>query len=152
MDYKIIKEYMDIDNVSAEKFAVYMELLREWNEKINLTAITDEEGILVKHFFDSCSISEFVDNNSKIIDIGTGAGFPGLPLKIVNDTLNLTLVDSLNKRINFLNVPLDVLHEEDMEETVMSLLNKEGPQQIIFMTIWDVLRARRNGEFRNMVK
>ncbi|EGC76840.1 WecB/TagA/CpsF family glycosyltransferase [Treponema denticola] len=56
------------------------------------------------------------------------------------------------KRINFLNVPLDVLHEEDMEETVMSLLNKEGPQQIIFMTIWDVLRARRNGEFRNMVK
>ena len=103
MDYKIIKEYMDIDNVSAEKFAVYMELLREWNEKINLTAITDEEGILVKHFFDSCSISEFVDNNSKIIDIGTGAGFPGLPLKIVNDTLNLTLVDSLNKRINFLN-------------------------------------------------
>lgn len=103
MDYKIIKEYMDIDNVSAEKFAVYMELLREWNEKINLTAITDEEGILVKHFFDSCSISEFVGNNSKIIDVGTGAGFPGLPLKIVNDTLNLTLVDSLNKRINFLN-------------------------------------------------
>lgn len=103
MDYKIIKEYMDIDNVSAEKFAVYMELLREWNEKINLTAITDEKGILVKHFFDSCSISEFVGNNSKIIDVGTGAGFPGLPLKIVNDTLNLTLVDSLNKRINFLN-------------------------------------------------
>ena len=103
MDYKIIKEYMDIDNVSAEKFAVYIELLREWNEKINLTAITDEEGILVKHFFDSCSISKFVDNNSKIIDVGTGAGFPGLPLKIVNDTLNLTLVDSLNKRINFLN-------------------------------------------------
>ena len=103
MDYKIIKEYMDIDNVSAEKFAVYMELLREWNEKINLTAITDEEGILVKHFFDSCSNSEFVDNNSKIIDVGTGAGFPGLPLKIVNDTLNLTLVDSLNKRIKFLN-------------------------------------------------
>jgi len=103
MDYKIIKEYMDIDNVSAEKFAVYMELLREWNEKINLTAITDEEGILVKHFFDSCSISEFVDNNSKTIDVGTGAGFPGLPLKIVNDTLNLTLVDSLNKRIKFLN-------------------------------------------------
>ena len=103
MDYKIIKEYMNIDNVSAEKFAVYMELLREWNEKINLTAITDEEGILVKHFFDSCSISGFLDNNSKIIDVGTGAGFPGLPLKIVNDTLNLTLVDSLNKRINFLN-------------------------------------------------
>ena len=115
MDYKIIKEYMDIDNVSAEKFAVYMELLREWNEKINLTAITDEEGILVKHFFDSCSISEFVDNNSKIIDVGTGAGFPGLPLKIVNDTLNLTLVDSLNKRINFLNEVKDKLVLKNVE-------------------------------------
>ena len=115
MDYKIIKEYMDIDNVSAEKFAVYMELLREWNEKINLTAITDEEGILVKHFFDSCSISEFVDNNSKIIDVGTGAGFPGLPLKIVNDTLNLTLVDSLNKRINFLNEVKDKLGLKNVE-------------------------------------
>ena len=103
MNYKIIKDYMNIDDVSAKKFVIYMELLREWNERMNLTAITDEEGILVKHFFDSCSISEFVDNNSKIIDIGTGAGFPGLPLKIVNDTLNLTLVDSLNKRINFLN-------------------------------------------------
>ena len=115
MDYKIIKEYMDIDNVSAEKFAVYMELLREWNEKINLTAITDEEGILVKHFLDSCSISEFVDNNSKIIDVGTGAGFPGLPLKIVNDTLNLTLVDSLNKRINFLNEVKDKLGLKNVE-------------------------------------
>lgn len=115
MDYKIIKEYMGTDNVSAEKFAVYMELLREWNEKINLTAITDEEGILVKHFFDSCSISEFVDNNSKIIDVGTGAGFPGLPLKIVNDTLNLTLVDSLNKRINFLNEVKDKLGLKNVE-------------------------------------
>ena len=103
MNYKIIKDYMNIDDVSAKKFVIYMELLREWNERMNLTAITDEEGILVKHFFDSCSISDFVGNNSKIIDVGTGAGFPGLPLKIVNDTLNLTLVDSLNKRIKFLN-------------------------------------------------
>ena len=103
MNYKIIKDYMNIDDVSAKKFVIYMELLREWNERMNLTAITDEEGILVKHFFDSCSISDFVGNNSKIIDVGTGAGFPGLPLKIVNDSLNLTLVDSLNKRINFLN-------------------------------------------------
>jgi len=106
---------MNIDDVSAKKFVIYMELLREWNERMNLTAITDEEGILVKHFFDSCSISDFVGNNSKIIDVGTGAGFPGLPLKIVNDSLNLTLVDSLNKRINFLNEVKNRLGLKDVE-------------------------------------
>ena len=115
MNYKIIKDYMNIDDVSAKKFVIYMELLREWNERMNLTAITDEEGILVKHFFDSCSISDFVGNNSKIIDVGTGAGFPGLPLKIVNDSLNLTLVDSLNKRINFLNEVKNRLGLKDVE-------------------------------------
>ena len=103
MDYKIIKEYMNINDDNAKKFAKYMELLIEWNKKINLTAITDEEGILVKHFLDSISITSLIDEKSKIIDVGTGAGFPGLPLKIVNNDLNITLVDSLNKRINFLN-------------------------------------------------
>ena len=74
MNYKIIKDYMNIDDVSAKKFVIYMELLREWNERMNLTAITDEEGILVKHFFDSCSISDFVGNNSKIIDVKNRLG------------------------------------------------------------------------------
>ena len=81
----------------------YKKLLISWNEKINLTAITDEDQIVLKHFIDSLTISKFIDDNSRIIDVGTGAGFPGIPLKIYNDTLKVTLVDALNKRIAFLD-------------------------------------------------
>ncbi|HOV40844.1 MAG TPA: 16S rRNA (guanine(527)-N(7))-methyltransferase RsmG [Oscillospiraceae bacterium] len=87
-----------------EKFEKYAELLVEWNEKINLTAIVDPDGILVKHFLDSVLILNFseISKGAKIVDVGTGAGFPGIPLKILRDDLDLTLMDSLGKRINFL--------------------------------------------------
>ena len=77
-------------------------MIKEWNEKVNLTAIIDEKEIIVKHFIDSLTILKYIKDYDKIIDVGTGAGLPGIPLKIVNDTLKLTLLDSLNKRINFL--------------------------------------------------
>ncbi len=86
-----------------EKFYQYMKLLLEWNEKINLTAITDENEIIIKHFIDSLTISKLIKENTNVIDIGTGAGFPGMPLAITKK-VNVTLVDSLNKRINFLNI------------------------------------------------
>ena len=98
-EYKI-----DISDADYSRFETYAELLCEWNEKINLTAITDPEGIAVKHFFDSVypfTLFE-VKENAKVIDVGTGAGFPSCPLKIVRDDIRLTLLDSLNKRINFL--------------------------------------------------
>ena len=98
-----IKEVMNINEEKAILFTKYKNLLLEWNEKINLTAITDEDEIIVKHFIDSCSIQKYLKDNDKIIDIGTGAGFPGIPLKIINDSFDITLVDSLNKRVNFLN-------------------------------------------------
>lgn len=85
------------------KFKKYMDLLLEWNKKINLTAITDEDDIILKHFIDSLTIEKYVDPKQSVIDIGTGAGFPGIPLKIMNDNVEVTLMDSLNKRINFLN-------------------------------------------------
>ncbi len=93
--------------VSEEKLnqlEIYSSLLVEWNEKMNLTAITDPEGIAVRHFADSVSplfYHEFKDN-CKIIDVGTGAGFPGVPIKILRPDIEITLMDSLNKRINFL--------------------------------------------------
>lgn len=86
-----------------DKFYRYMNLLLEWNEKINLTAITDCEEIILKHFIDSLTINKFIDKNTTIADVGTGAGFPGIPLKIYRPDINVTLVDSLNKRVNFLN-------------------------------------------------
>ena len=86
-----------------------MQLLIEWNEEINLTAITEPKEVIIKHFIDSLSIWGEIKDNSKIIDVGTGAGFPGIPLKIYNDTINLTLLDSLNKRTVFLKEVIEKL-------------------------------------------
>ena len=86
------------------QFAAYSALLKEWNQKMNLTAITDDDGISVKHFLDSILPLYHMElpQNASLADIGTGAGFPGIPLKIIRPDLNVTLVDSLNKRITFL--------------------------------------------------
>jgi 16S rRNA (guanine527-N7)-methyltransferase len=94
----------NIDSKTAEDFYKYYLLLTEWNEKINLTAITEEDEVAVKHFLDSLKAAEgIIEDGVSVIDVGTGAGFPGLPVKIANPDIKLTLVDSLNKRINFLN-------------------------------------------------
>ena len=118
--FKLFDEYaksmnMTIDEDKIKKFYLYMQLLIEWNEKINLTAITEPKEVIIKHFIDSLSIWGEIKDNSKIIDVGTGAGFPGIPLKIYNDTLNVTLLDSLNKRINFLNEVVETLGLENVE-------------------------------------
>ncbi|MBR2452761.1 MAG: 16S rRNA (guanine(527)-N(7))-methyltransferase RsmG [Clostridia bacterium] len=96
----------NIDNEKIEKFDIYSKLLVEWNKKINLTAITAPEEIAVKHFLDSIApLSVFeIEKNAKVIDVGTGAGFPGFPIKIMREDLDFTFMDSLNKRINFLKL------------------------------------------------
>ena len=93
------------------KLDAYAEFLVEYNQNVNLTAITEPHEILVKHFIDSILLSKYVDFplNSTIIDVGTGAGFPSVPLKIYRPDLKLTLLDSLNKRINFLKLLADKL-------------------------------------------
>ncbi len=94
----------EISDTQVVQFEKYMELLKEWNKKINLTAIEDDREIIIKHFIDSLSIVPYISNeDKKIIDVGTGAGFPGIPLKIVNPKNDITLIDSLDKRIKFLN-------------------------------------------------
>lgn len=97
-----------------EKFYNYMNLLLDWNEKINLTAITDPEEVIIKHFIDSLTISNYIENNKQIADLGTGAGFPGIPLKIYRSDLKVVLVDSLNKRINFLNEVIEKLNLDNI--------------------------------------
>ena len=94
---------VNITDEQAEKFYSYTNMLLEWNEKINLTAITELDEIIQKHFIDSLTIDKYLKENASIIDVGTGAGFPGIPLKIVRDDISVTLLDALNKRINFLN-------------------------------------------------
>lgn len=107
---------MKCDLEKQEQFNKYYDLLIDWNNKINLTAITDKDEVWLKHFEDSVSIDQIIDMNSveSIIDIGTGAGFPGIPLKIMYPHLKVTLLDSLNKRINFLNTVIDELELENV--------------------------------------
>ena len=100
-----IKDYkITLTENQYEQFQKYFELLAEWNEKMNLTAIKDESGVALKHFADSLSLLNFVDipQNSSLADVGTGAGFPGVVLKIARPDIKLTLIDSLNKRLVFL--------------------------------------------------
>lgn len=94
---------------------IYKDMLLDWNKKINLTSITDEKEIFIKHFFDSatCISTGYIKNSSKIIDVGTGAGFPGLVLKILNNEINITLLDSLKKRTVYLE---DLVSKLDLKK------------------------------------
>ena len=100
-----------------EQFYKYMNLLIEWNEKINLTAIIEPKEIILKHFIDSLTIIKYMEPNKTLIDIGTGAGFPGIPVKILRKDLKITLLDSLNKRIKFLNEVIEKLSLKNITTT-----------------------------------
>ena len=106
---------IEISDNQLEKFDKYMQLLLEWNEKINLTAIIEPDEVKIKHFLDSLTVLKYINDEDKVIDIGTGAGFPGIPLKIMKLDVKITLLDSLNKRINFLNLVIEELELKTIE-------------------------------------
>jgi 16S rRNA (guanine527-N7)-methyltransferase len=108
------KIQIKINQYQLDQLKKYYELLVEWNEKINLTAITEKEQVYLKHFYDSATLCKYIDfkNNTNLCDVGTGAGFPGIIIKILFPELEVTLVDSLNKRINFLNIVIENLKLE----------------------------------------
>ena len=115
-----------IDESICNDFCKYYELLTLWNEKINLTAITEENEVAIKHFLDSLNAAKgIIEDGMKVIDVGTGAGFPGLPIKIAQRGIILTLVDSLNKRINFLREVVTALGLDGVE-TVHSRAEELG--------------------------
>lgn len=91
-----------LNDKQLDQFYTYKQLILEWNEKINLTAITDDMEFIIKHFVDSFTISKYISRNQQVIDIGTGAGFPGIPIQLLHKGNQMTLMDSLNKRIKVL--------------------------------------------------
>ena len=129
-----------LTNKQLNSLDKYYELLIEKNKKINLTTITQKEEVYLKHFYDSLTITKIINLNENIslADLGTGAGFPGIVLKIVFPNLNITLVDSLNKRINFLN---EVIKELDLKniKTVNSRIEEFSKSNI---EKYDVLVSR----------
>ena len=104
-----------LSEIQLKQFYNYMNLLIEWNKKINLTAITEPDEIILKHFVDSLTISKYIPDGTKLVDVGTGAGFPGIPLKIYRQDIEITLLDSLQKRINFLDEVIRELNLEKIE-------------------------------------
>ena len=92
------------------EFFEYKDFLIETNKNMNLTSITEDKEVILKHFIDSLTINRYIETDKSLIDIGTGAGFPGIPIKIIRNDIDITLVDSLNKRVNFLNATITKLN------------------------------------------
>lgn len=121
-----LNENINLTEKQAQQFFDYKALLIEYNEKFNLTAITDENEIIIKHFLDSVLGNKYLKDNSSVVDIGSGAGFPAIPLKIMNPTLSFCLLDALNKRVDFLKVAVEKLHLENVE-----CLHKRAEEQAV---------------------
>ena len=117
---------IEVTAQQAEQFQTYMELLLEWNEKMNLTAITEPKAVAVKHFLDSILLLPYLEKGNTLIDVGTGAGLPGVPLKIMRPQIQLTLLDSLNKRLVFLK---DVMDHLGLEGEILHARAEEGGRQ-----------------------
>ena len=122
-DYKI-----SLDDNMLQRFEKYSELLVEWNQKMNLTAITEPEEIAIKHFLDSllllCAFD--IKKGDSVIDVGTGAGFPGVPIKIARPDINLTLLDSLNKRLVFLD---NLMKNLNLNANLLHLRAEDGSRK-----------------------
>lgn len=131
---------IEINDNQLKQLNRYYELLVEYNEKMNLTGITEKNQVYLKHFYDSLTINKIIDLNTiqTLCDVGTGAGFPGMVIKILFPKIKITLVDSLNKRIEFLNVVINELGLEDID-TLHSRIEDYGKNN---REIFDVVTAR----------
>lgn len=138
-----------LDDKALERFDIYAKLLVEWNEKINLTAITDPEGIVIKHFLDSLTIFSAVNipEKAKIIDVGTGAGFPGIPMLIARPDLDITLMDSTNKRLNVIR---DILEKLELTANVVHSRAEDAGKSADFREKYDFSTARAVSNLRDL--
>ena len=132
---------IELSDEQLNQLESYYKLLVSWNERMNLTAITEPKDVAIKHFADSLSVLSFVDvpNGASVIDVGTGAGFPGLVLKIARPDIKLTLLDSLKKRLTFLE---DVLNNLGLDAQLIHSRAEEGGQSIDLRECYDFAVSR----------
>lgn len=132
---------IELDNTALERFETYYKMLIDYNERMNLTAITEENEVIVKHFCDSLFLLTKYDIKfgAKVIDVGTGAGFPGIPLLIARPDIKLTLLDGLNKRLVFL---ADVLDKLELEAEIVHSRAEEGANDKKYREKFDVATSR----------
>lgn len=136
-----IKYGIELNNNVLNSLEIYKNLLLEWNEKINLTSITDEYEIIVKHFIDCLHCIKYIKENDKIIDIGTGAGFPGIVLAIYFEgKINITLIDSLNKRLIFLQEVVNILKLKNIN--IVHSRAEDKAKDISYREKYDISVAR----------
>ena len=143
--------HVKLDETALERFDIYGKLLVEWNEKINLTAITDPEGVTIKHFLDSITIFSYVDipEGAKVIDVGTGAGFPGLAMLIARPDLDITLMDSTKKRLMVIE---NILENIDLKANVVHSRAEEAGQNKEYREKYDFSTARAVTNLRDLAE
>ncbi len=141
--------HVKLDETSLERFEIYAKLLLEWNEKINLTAITEPEGIVIKHFVDSLTIfyERDIPEGAKVIDVGTGAGFPGLAMLIARPDLTMTLMDSTNKRLTVIS---DILEKTGLTANIVHSRAEEAGKKPRFREQYDISTARAVTNLRDL--
>ena len=147
----LIKQKINgISENQAEKFKRYFEMLVDWNTRVNLTAITDAEAVTEKHFLDSLLPLELIKKGSRCIDIGTGAGFPGIPIAIMREDIEMVLLDSLNKRVNFLNAVKEELGLENI--TCIHARGEEAAHSETWREKFDITLSRAVAGVNSLVE
>lgn len=141
---------IDLTEKQIDDFYKYMQGILEWNTKINLTAITEEKMFIVKHFVDSLTINKYIKDFKNLIDIGTGAGFPGIPLKIVNKDMKITVIDSINKKLNVIRDLADKIKFDDLE--IIHARAEELAQNKQYRETYDVATTRAVSNLSTIVE
>lgn len=144
------KNNIQISNEEIEKLYIYMKEILEWNEKVNVTAIKDEKEFIVKHFIDSLTIEKYITNGEKVLDIGTGAGFPGIPIKITKNKSHVDLADSVNKKLNVIRDIIPKIKLEDIE--CIHTRAEDLAKNVKYRESYDVVTSRAVANLTTLVE